>query len=360
MNRILLALVVAAVVFTAVWTLRDGKESVEPPGPKAANATAPASRATPTPDVVLAIKPSAKPTSRQSRESAKLSPLMQELASGPKKSLYDRLVEKASRTPEEDFVLARILEMCTDVGGRFKDPRAPVSREEARKAFEMTVSEKDPDRARRIAAYQKMSESTCDGFEGVKTDPKKIAELIDAAAAGGDPKARARVVEREVWACCAAGSVRGDTLPTITDEQLRTLQDSVRTGDPYAMLIAGSILSSTLGNLMIQAGADQRTVDARAFHDAWTLAACNAGYDCGPSNPMILNGCSRNGNCGAQNVEEYLYFYGNSPQQSQLINEYRSQLTQAMQTGDWSYFTFVRARPPAGFTFFFRGGPAGP
>jgi len=27
-----------------------------------------------------------------------------------------------------------------------------------------------------------------------------------------------------------------------------------------------------------------------------------------------------------------------------------------MQSGDWSYFTFVRARPPQGMTWGFRGG----
>ncbi len=119
--------------------------------------------------------------------------------------------------------------------------------------------------------------------------------------------------------------------------------------------MAGNILSSTLGNLVIRTGDQERPIDQRAFYNAWNLAACDAGLDCGPANPMLLQGCANNGNCDAQSMRDYLFFYGNSPQQSQLITEYQSQLGRAMQTGDWSYFSFLRARPPSGSTFFFRG-----
>ncbi len=355
MNRVLLAIVVAALVFAAVWTLRGGKEQVDLPPSKPAAITASTSRTTPTPDVVLSIKPGGS-RPRTAPVTDKVSPLMRELANGPRKPLYDRLSEKSTRTPEENYVLARLLELCTEVTGTPRDSRPPNT-EEARRAFAATMSEKDPDRAKRVAAFEKMSEPMCAGFEGMKTDPKRVKELIDAAAAGGDPKGRARVVERDVWAvCCSGGVVRGtDALPTITDDQLRTLQETVRTGDPTAMLIAGSILSSTLGDLMIRAGPEERPIDPRSFNSAWILAACDAGQDCGPNTGMLLQGCAYSSNCGAQNVEEFLYYYGNSPQQSQLINEYRSQLTRAMQTGDWSYFTFVRAAPPRGSVFFFRG-----
>ena len=147
-------------------------------------------------------------------------------------------------------------------------------------------------------------------------------------------------------------------MPTLSDQQLDTLREVARSGDPYAVMIVGSLLASTWGDLLIRAGPDERPIDQRAFYDAWTLAACTTGYDCGPTNNTLLNGCVQNGNCGSQSLEEYLYFYGNSPQQSQLINEYRSQLIRAMQGGDWSYFAFVRARPPGGSVFVF--GAPGP
>src|SRR5690349_8806006 len=190
---------------------------------------------TPTPDVVLAIKPSAPRAAAAPAESTNVSPLMRELAGGPLKPLYDRLSQKPSLTPEEAYVLARILEACTETG-RPRDPRQ-ANPEEARARFATSVSEKDPDRAKRIAAYQRISEARCAGFERMKTDPARIRELVDQAAAGGDPKARALVVDREVWACCDGGKpMPMGTLPTINDEQLNSLREIIRSGDPQAML----------------------------------------------------------------------------------------------------------------------------
>ena len=354
MSRILLAVIVAMAVLAGVFYLRGGDEHriAVAESVKTADAKAPGS---PSPEVVLTIKPGTQPP-KAPTSAPKLSPLMQELTTGYGKPLYDRLSQKTSRTPEENYVLARLMELCTEVPGTPR-PKVASNSDEARQAFTASVSEKDPDRAKRLAAFERMNEKRCSGFDGMKSDPKVIKDLIDQAAAAGDPKARARVVDRDVWAtCCSDGTVRGDKLPTISNEQLHALQEALRSGDPHVMLIAGSLLSSTMGDLMIRAGPDERPIDNRAFYNAWTLAACNAGYECGPNSNMLLNGCANMGNCGAQNVEEYLYFYSNSPQQSQLINEYRAQLTRAMQSGDWSYFTFVRARPPQGTTWGFRGG----
>jgi len=348
LNRILLAVVVAAAVLAGVFYLRAGEEQR-----KVATAEATASNAKaagpPSPDVVLAIKPGGPRGATLKPAESKVSPLMRELATGPAKPIHDRLSQKASRTPEENYVLARILEACTEVPGQYRDQRK-ANPAEARKQFAATVSEKDPDREKRLAAIEKVAQSMCAGFDGIKTDSKVIKDLLDQAAAGGDPKARARAISQQIW---PGGVVNGDKLPGITDAQLEGLRDAARSGDPVAMLIAGNILSSTLGDLLIRAGPDERPIDQRAFQNAWTLVACDAGYDCGPNHPYIVGACAQNGNCGAQNLEEYFYFYGNSPQQSQLINEYRTQLARAIQSGDWSYFSFVRSAPPPGSVFVF-------
>jgi len=353
LNRTVLAILVAAVIFATVWVFRGGKESAEMPPMNSSSSVAPQSRRPPAPDVVLAIKPGSRSPAKAA-DSPKLSPLMKELTTSPVRPLYDRLSQKTSRTPEESYVLARILVACTEVAGQLRDP-LKKNAEEERKNFASAVSEKDPNRAQRIAAFEKITERTCAGFEGMKTDPQRVKDLMSEAAAGGDPKARARAIAEQLR---PGGVVNGNNMPTLTDQQLDTLRDVARSGDPYAMMIVGSLLSSTWGDLLIRAGPDERPIDQRAFYDAWALAACNAGYDCGPSNNTLLNGCAQNGNCGAQNLEEYLYFYGNSPQQSQLINQYRSHLISAMQSGDWSYFAFVRARPPGGSVFVF--GAPGP
>ena len=348
MNRTLLAIVVAAVIFGTVWMFRGGKEDADTSAAKSM-ATAVQSARTPSPDVVLAIKPGNRAAVKPATETSKLSSLMKEFTTEPAKPIYDRLSAKSSRTPEENYVLARILENCTDTGR--PRPRQFSPGPDESKSFAAAVSDKDPDRAKRIAAFERMNNpSQCAGFEGMKTDPQRIKDLAAEAAAGGDPKARARAVVEQIR---PGGVVNGNNMPGISDQQLDTLRDAARSGDPYAILIVGSLLSSTLGDLMIRAGPQERPIDQRAFYDAWTLAACASGLDCGPNNFTVLNGCAHNGNCGAQDLEDYLYFYGNSPQQSQLTNEYRSQLIRAVQSGDWSYFAFVRARPPQGSTFIF-------
>ena len=349
MKRILFAVMFAGIILAAIWVFRDDNEHAQATALKSASSAAVQPARTPSPDVVLAIRPGNRTPAKAATQSSRLSPLMKEFTTGPAKPIYDRLSQKSSRTPEESYVLARILVNCTEVPGQYRDA-AKVNPDEERRSFAATVSDKDPNRAARMAAFEKIADRTCSGFEGVKTDAQRVKDLMAEAAAGGDPKARARAIAEQVR---PGGAVNGNNMPTLTEQQLDTLRDVARSGDPYAMLVVGSLLASTWGDLMIRAGPDERPIDQRAFYDAWTLAACAAGYDCGPGNFTLLNGCAQNGNCAAQSLDEYLYYYGNSPQQSQLINEYRAQLIRAMQGGDWSYFAFVRARPPQGSVFMF-------
>jgi hypothetical protein len=286
-----------------------------------------------------------------------MSPLMREATSGgPWKPIYDRLSQSAARTPEESYVLAEILRVCGDAAATVSFPRADM-REEAKASFAASISEKDPAREKRVAAWTRMTESRCIGFEGLKTSAGEIRALLDKAAAGGDAKARARVVEKDIWASVVGpgGTMQRTEMstPSITDAQLATLREAVASNDPQALMIAGRVLSSTMSDLSIRAGPQERPVDPRAFYDAWNLAACDAGYDCGPTSPQMLMACSAQGNCDAQDLREYLFYYNNSPQQSQLVVEYQSQIARAIQTGDWAYFQFVRARPPAGMIYGF-------
>src|SRR5207253_2525133 len=103
--------------------------------------------------------------------------------------------QKAHRTPEENYVLARILETCTDYPARRKDTRNP---DEERKRFAGTVSEKDPDRAKRLTAFERMTTRACEGLGDIKSSKAQVKELLDTAAAGGDSKARMRLVEDAV------------------------------------------------------------------------------------------------------------------------------------------------------------------
>ena len=305
------------------------------------------------PEVVLAIKPGTARAAdqRPTAPAFALSPVMQELRDAKSlKALHDRLSTAAARTPEEAYVLAEILNRCAKVTDRVRDTRRPPDEAiRARERFLATISEKDSNRPARIAAYDAAYVDRCVGIETVTTE-SAIRDLLKQAADAGDAKARARLVEKDLWAQRAsredAATSRMTSGPNISDEQIATLRQAVESRDVGAFMVAGRVFSSTLGDLTVRAGPDERTVDSRVLQDAWLLAACELGMACGRDNGRLLYACSMNGECGAADLREYLFFYAHSPQQSQLVSEYAAALTRAARTGDWSYFTLHRGAPP--------------
>ena len=72
----------------------------------------------------------------------------------------------------------------------------------------------------------------------------------------------------------------------------------------------------------------------------------------------VLDGCALNGHCQGQSLQDYLYYYGGSPHDSQLVAQYEQVLRNAVETGDWSQVNVVRGpRPNTGQWFFFGPGP---
>jgi hypothetical protein len=99
------------------------------------------------------------------------------------------------------------------------------------------------------------------------------------------------------------------------------------------MMIAGRVLSNTWHDLTLRVGPDNQPVEQRAFREAWALIACDNGYPCGDTNPRVLSGCAYQGHCNAQSLSDYLYYYGASPNDSQLMSQYRAILQNAIATG---------------------------
>ena len=357
MNRALVGLGLAVVVLAAVFVLRDGVAFRKPQADPAATWSATEKRHAP--EVVLAISPRATPPKLPHAtppEKPRLSAAMQEYLSGqPLKPLFDRLRASSSRTPEEDYLLARLLDRCGKVAGR--DRRTTPPRDQARAGFVANISDKDPQRDKRIAAWDDYNKPSCQGIE-VETTAAEIRALLEKAAAGGDPKARARIVDQDVWAPMEphGGGVgtAAQRYPNISDAQIETLRQAVQTGDPEALVIAGKLFSSTMGDLVIRAGPEGRPIDPRAFHDAWMLAACDQGLHCGQGHRDLLYSCAVQGNCDATDLRQHMFYYEHSPQQSQRVYEYYGHLHRAMRAGDWSHFNFHRGAPASGSTYFFR------
>jgi len=358
MKGLLVASGVAAVVLGGAMYLRDGRDTTPSRVPNInIQASAAGGYA---PETVLQIRPQAAPASKP-REPSRRSALATEMAL-PKswKAIYDRLKNTPEgQTPEGLHYLAAILSACANVTDR-KMPRRPSpATDEAKAKYLASVSEKDPNRAARLAAYETtIGVDRCAELRDITTTEAEIKGLRDQAAAVGDPKARAQQIANEIWATTNPGGSSAGGLPPITDAQLEALQQIARTGDPGALGTVGSVLASTLGDMYIRAGPNEQPVDPRAFHDAWQLAACEFGASCGRDTRTVAYGCAYEGRCGVDNLRDYYFYYGNSPAQSQNVGEYSNEIVNAIRTGDWSYFQFVRGPPPnPGSVYRFGGGP---
>lgn len=351
---------VLAVGFSAialVMYLRDGRETSGNSPTVAVNFKPAVAGDAMAPAAVLRIaprSPAAYVAPAAPRRSALATEVIQARAWKP---IYERLRNSPEgKTPEGLYYLAQILSACATVSDRKGPVRAPPpSPEEARAKFAATISDKDPQRAARLAAYDNNpgTQGRCAELRGVVTSEKEIRDLREQAAAAGDPKARALLTSEDIFATTRAGMSGPGNLPTITDAQLETLRDVARSGDPAALQIVGSVLASTMGNLDIRSGPHEQPIDPRAFHNAWMLLACEAGASCGADSQRVASACAYQGQCGVDNLRDYFFFYENSPSQAQQLSEYTTQLQNAIRTGDWSYFQFTRNAPSgSGHTLF--------
>jgi hypothetical protein len=367
MNKALVGIAVAAAVLVGAMLLPGESDGGKPAGSQTKPAARSAVSANRSSEAVLSLAPGVRRMAATPVDN-RLTPLMREfIASRDDKALYERLRVLSKPGGEELYVMGAILERCGKIAGRkdaFNGKRWHLGGDDARARFAnyASVSAKDPARDKRIAAFERSHAPACEGFGDVGSTDAEIRALLQKAAAAGDPKARAWLLEREIMAPFTTpdGGVSlgrrgpGD-MPTITDAQYAALREAIASNDPYVLMTAGRLLASTKNDFAIQAGPDQRPIDPRAFFDAWNLAACDAGADCGPNHATLLGGCAILGNCDAHDLREHLFFYSHSPQQSQLIAAYQSQIANAIRTGDWSYFTVVRGQGTGDSVFLFGG-----
>lgn len=341
---------VAALLIAAVlWSTREAAVSAPAAGSKAAaKATAgTAQRLSPSSVLAIDITKSSPPLRPAS---APLTLAREYEQSRNLKAIYDR-ISPSPATAEAKYVLYRILSGCvkkTDPPPA--DRPAPQTWEQRRKSLEASLSDANPQKAVRLKAFDEMRR--CQGMEGMTTSKAELDKLLDDAAREGDPRARALQVQREM----SGDNPRG-TAP-ITDAQLRTLQEAIASRDPAAIAIAGTVMSNTFSDMVVEVGDQQEPLDHRASRDAWLLLACEYGLDCGPNNNDLREACALSGRCGPASMADYLFYFETTPSQAQLVDQYRRAFRQAIDNNDWSGVSFARrpnARPSSVYRFFTAG-----
>ncbi len=305
-------------------------------------------------EAVLSISPGIAPGAKPAALT-KVSPLLQEFADRknyPK--LHGRLSKAASRSPEESWVLAKVLEACaikTEYKADRKGPRVALGGEDAKRRFMESFSEKDPNRAQRLAAFEQINYDQCAGIADIEVSDKDIRKLLEEAARAGDPKARVDLLEKEIWDTARGPDGKIKTglagVPAINEMQIEGLKALASSADPYAMFSALGYLGGSYTNMSLRSGPSETPIDRQAFWGASWLVACEYGYPCGSDTSLILVACAYRGQCGAGDYREFLFYYQYSPSISQTVSEYEAALFRAVRAGDWSYFTFHRGPPPS-------------
>lgn len=357
-NRLSLFLAIAALLLAAAWIALSPPSLPEYPGASSAAAMTgskggPDASGKLSASAVLSIDPRPNPLRPRPVIPVRATLFNEFLASKSYRGLYDRLKGTAEgQTAEGKLVLYEILRLCATV----TEGRRPGYRPSAPKRDEFLagIAPTDPNRERRIAAFDDFASDKCVGFSDVSITQAELGKLLSESAAAGSPQAKAAAIEQDLWAARRAAGRDG---ATITDAQIESLKQVVATKDPEAIRVAGRVLANSWNDYALRIGPDQQPVEPRAFVNAWLVLACEYGAPCGTDTPRMLQACAFQGHCDAQNFPDYLYYYGSTPHDSQLLVQYRSLLQNAIETGDWSQISVVRGQPPAGNSLTFVPGP---
>jgi hypothetical protein len=257
------------------------------------------------------------------------------------RALYDRLNGTAEgNTSEGKLVLYEILKACTTVGHQFGWRGAVPPRE----TFTAAIAATDPQRERRMAAYEQFVVDKCAGLGDLTASAADLMKLLNDAAAMGDPKARAIAMEQQMLQQRRASK---DGQVTLSDEQVRTLQSLAATKDPEAIRAVGRVLATGWTDYGLRFGNDPTPIEPRPFMNAWLVLSCEYGGACAADTPRMLQACAMQGYCDAEAYPDLLFHYIASPHDAQRIVQYRTVLRNALESGDWSQLVIVRGAEAA-------------
>jgi len=356
-NRFAFPLMLAVLLAAAAWFALRPPE-LTPPPVVSSEAVASVPKGSAPPDklaasAVLAIDPRPNPL-RPARPMPVKATLFNEYLSAKQyRAIYDRLHgSPEGQTAEGKLVLYEILKNCANVteGKRYVWKPTQPKRDD----FVQGLAATDPLRERRIAAYDDFNANRCVGFDGVNITQAELDRMLTDAAAAGDPRAKAMAIELEL---SIARRTQGRDNATIGDAQIQALKDALGSRDPEAIRVAGRVLSNSWSDYALRVGPDQSPIEPRAFMNAWLVLACEYGQPCGSDTPRLQQACAFQGHCDAQNFPDYLYYYGSSPHDSQLLVQYRAIIQAAIETGDWSQIQVMRGLPPSTGRMTFVPGP---
>lgn len=259
-----------------------------------------------------------------------------QLARGEYRALYDKYAANPQGADAETKYYAAVaIEACA--GRISKDP------EKARKDYEDRIQPGDPTRDQRIAAYDRRF-ALCKEFVNAGVLPNST-QLLREAAAAGNVNARLALIPEEARRAAAAPPTPNQTAAQrsdrwkLTEDQLATVRDALKGGDPSTIARVGQLLSETqdVATRFSNTNTVPTTLQSQhsATRAAWQLAACDRGANCGSDAIELLNRCTWGGQCGMTSVQQNLQVNELSPTGFLLAQQHSVLVLDAIQNQRW-------------------------
>lgn len=271
--------------------------------------------------------------------------------------LYRRLKD-APATPETQYLQAEILASCAKrEAAAGKAAVKADTREQRRSEFLASLSPNDPQLEKRKVAWEKLNVDRCGELAQMDYVADDVNKLVEAASAGGDPRAKAWQLTNQIEEERKA-KADGNPRPmqnVLTDAQFATIRALLASQDPLVVEEFRNILSSSIDGGSIRIGPNQLIIDNLAMHHALALVACDFAAPCDENSRTILAACATQGRCDAGNLYDHTLYYGVSPHGAQLVEQYRQWLGQMIGARDLSQLNLVRGPGTPGSGYFFSG-----
>lgn len=261
-------------------------------------------------------------------------------AASPARDAYERAAMlgavfnalRAHGDPDALFFAERALHDCAQLllAGDHAGTAVPIDRYRP-------LAGADSVAARRKLAYDRLS-TRCAGFD-LGADPAATARALrDAWLASGDPRAALAQT---------ALAVRRGADPAAAMQQARELTSA---GDPYMLDETAALVSAMRGRYVFMF--DGQLVRPDVVAAAWSLAACDAGRECGAAS--VEAPCAFLAECDATDLETSLARYQLAPGDFDRMQLVRARIVQGFAANRWDAALFApQPQPP----WYRRGGP---
>jgi hypothetical protein len=352
-----IAVLIAVAVFAYFkWAEERHTAGTAPKSPATAagaSTSAPAAGALP-PSSVLKIDPrvggsqsasgaSTGLTSKRGVLPPAMSPLLNDFV---QRKDFPALLAKATAAPNTGdalYVRAAIMEACAMQKDRPANAPPRRSRDERRASFVASLPVNHPDTAARIAAYDNANPDVCGPIRSMEYMQQEVEDLYAKARELKDPNALARELNCDI---AATGDPRlngGQRGLELNDSRAERIRQAIASRSPVAVRTGIGMLANSYRNGAFRWGADGPNIDGEAMGHVANIMACQYGADC---NVDVLRACAAQDHCGASNYDDYLAFYRLSPATAQLVDSYRTQLTQMIDANDLSGLQVVTGDQP--------------